>query len=130
MARQLPHSLAERLILVVEDEYIVAMDLAQSLEELGAIIVGPAGSVEGALALVMAGTPIDAALLDVNLGREWVYPVADVLQARGVPYVFATGYEKWIIPVSHRDAPWCEKPVNIAHLARILASLPVTSRTA
>ncbi len=130
MGSAVSQSLAGRLILLVEDEYVVAIDLAQSLEQLGAVIVGPAGSVEDALALIMAGPPIDAALLDVNLGSERVYPVADVLQARGVPYVFTTSYGNWIIPTPHSSAPWCEKPVNIAHLVRILSSLPTAAKGA
>jgi CheY-like chemotaxis protein len=83
--------LSGKSILVVEDEPIVAMMLEEWLEDLGARVVGPAGTVAEALALVDS-THIDVALLDVNLGNERSGAVADRLRERGVPFVFATGY--------------------------------------
>ncbi|MDQ4087792.1 MAG: response regulator [Pseudomonadota bacterium] len=80
-----------KLILVVEDEPIVAMMIEDLLEELGARALGPARS--NAQALHLAETSaIDAAILDVNLGDERSYEVAERLRERGVPFVFATGY--------------------------------------
>ncbi|MCQ4190789.1 response regulator [Methylocystis suflitae] len=90
MAERTADTLSGRRILIVEDEYIIAADLAQLLEGLGAK-VGPAGSVADALALIARQPAIDVALLDVTLGSEKIFPVADVLQARGVAFVFATG---------------------------------------
>jgi len=111
-----------RRLLVVEDEYMIAMELTRSLEELGAEVVGPAGSVEDALELVgRDGGRLDAAVLDINLRDERVYPVADALTARGVPFVFATGYDSMAIPSSYASAPRCEKPVDKLQLARLLA---------
>jgi CheY-like chemotaxis protein len=130
MTEMVQQPLVGRSILVVEDEYVIATELAQSLEDLGAVVVGPAGSVGDALTLVSEGAPIDAALLDVNLGSERVYPVADILQAQGVPYIFTTGYEGWTIPAPYSAAPWCEKPINIGHLVRILSSFQVASKSA
>jgi CheY-like chemotaxis protein len=111
-----------RRILVVEDEYMIAADLSLSLEELGAVVVGPAGSVADALALAAGEPELDAAVLDVNLGSEKAFPVADALLARGVPFVFATGYDDWIIPAGYQDAPRFQKPVDTRALARILST--------
>jgi DNA-binding LytR/AlgR family response regulator len=110
-----------RCLLVVEDEYLVAADLAASLELLGAEVVGPAGSVEEALTLVEnEGGRLDGAVLDINLRNERVYPVADVLAARGVPFVFTTGYDAAVVPRPYSDVPRCEKPVDRARLIRCL----------
>jgi CheY-like chemotaxis protein len=114
--------LAGRHLLVVEDEYIIAADLASWLESKGAQVLGPAGSVEDALALLERdGTP-DAAVLDVNLGEERVYPVADALKAAHVPFVFLSGYDRKAIPERYKDAPCCSKPLDRAQLLRALAN--------
>jgi DNA-binding LytR/AlgR family response regulator len=111
-----------RCFLVVEDEYLIAADLAASLELLGAEVVGPAGSVAEALTLVEnEGGRLDGAVLDINLRNERVYPVADVLAARGVPFVFTTGYDAAAVPSPYSDAPRCEKPVDKARLIRCLS---------
>ena len=99
-----------RRILVVEDEYLQAENLREELEELGVEVVGPVPSVSAALALLVAGTPVDAAILDVGLGSEMVFPVAEALQARAIPFVFATGYETWTLPSAFAHVPCCEKP--------------------
>src|SRR5438270_8852311 len=83
-----------RRVLVVEDEYLIAADIAASLEALGAEVAGPAASVAEALTfLERDGDRLDGAVLDVNLGKERVYPLADVLRSRGIPFVFTTGYD-------------------------------------
>jgi CheY-like chemotaxis protein len=113
-----------RRLLVVEDEYLVAADLAASLESLGAEIIGPAASVEEALSfLEKDGVPLDGALLDINLRNERVYPVADVLTARGIPFVFTTGYDAVAIPSAYAQAPRCEKPVDRTQLVRWLSKI-------
>lgn len=121
MAKTAANTLSGRHVLVVEDDYMIAVDLARSLEDLGVTVVGPVGSVVDALALVRGASALDAAVLDVNLGHgEKVYPVADALRARGVPFVFATGYDHWIIPNAYADAPRFEKPVDTRALLRAL----------
>jgi DNA-binding LytR/AlgR family response regulator len=113
-----------RRLLIVEDEYIIASDLAHLLEAMGAKIVGPAGSVQDALELVERNAQhLDGAVLDVNLRDERVYPVADALAAHGLPFVFATGYDALAIPDTYAAAPRCEKPVDVAQLVRLLAPL-------
>jgi DNA-binding response OmpR family regulator len=78
-------------ILLVEDEYLIAIMAADMLEELGAVVVGPADTNERGLALIESES-IDAALLDVNLNGDRSDPIADRLKGRGVPFAFVTGY--------------------------------------
>ena len=112
-------ALAGRRVLVVEDEYFLADDMAQALRKLGAEIVGPVPTLDKALAL-LAAEPIDAAVLDINLKGQTVYPVADALIERGVPFVFATGYSQAEVPPTYRDVPRWEKPFNPQDLAKVL----------
>jgi len=117
-----------RRFLVVEDEYLIAADIAASLEALGAEVAGPAASVAEALTfLERDGDRLDGAVLDVNLGKERVYPLADVLKGRGIPFVFTTGYDASAVPNSYADVPRCEKPVDARRLARCL--FDVTQRS-
>ena len=123
MAESVLEALRGRKLLLVEDEYIVAADLAIRLEDVGAEIVGPAGSVEEALELVQSeGGRLDGAVLDVNLAGQRVYPVADALITQGVPFVLTTGYDASAIDSKYADVPRCEKPVDPAALARSLAA--------
>jgi two-component system, response regulator PdtaR len=78
-------------ILVVEDEFLIAMELEQTLRRAGYQVVGPAASLATALELLRQVRP-DAAVLDVNLAGEYVTPVAEVLRAMTVPFVLASGY--------------------------------------
>jgi CheY-like chemotaxis protein len=113
-----------RRLLVVEDEYLVAADLAASLESLGTEVIGPAASVEEALSFVEKdGARLDGAVLDINLRNERVYPVADVLTARGIPFVFTSGYDAVAIPSAYAKAPRCEKPVDRTQLIRWLSKI-------
>jgi CheY-like chemotaxis protein len=106
-------------VLVVEDEYMLADALADGLTALGVQVVGPVGGLEEALALA-AKSELDGAILDINLGGETVFPLADALAARGVPYVFATGYGRDSIPEPYRGAPILSKPVDVAALKSLL----------
>lgn len=114
--------LAGRRILVVEDVYFVADDIAAALRGAGAIVVGPAPNGPAALSL-MASERLDAAVLDINLHDEAVYPVAEALRARGTPFVFATGYDRCSIPAAYRGVPLWEKPFDSAALIRSLPAL-------
>ena len=109
-----PAGSGRRRVLVVEDEYMIAQDLARELEDVGAEVLGPVPSVADALALLVAeAVPPDAAILDVNLGGEMVFPVAEALRERGVPFVFVTGYDPWSLPQAYADVPCCEKPFDV-----------------
>jgi CheY-like chemotaxis protein len=112
--------LSDRTILIVEDELVIALDLATTLERRGAHVIGPATTIAAALALIDGSRRIDAAVLDINLRDELVFPVADALRDRNVPYVFATGYGEDIIPTVHRDVARHEKPVDPEAVARAL----------
>ncbi|WP_210526686.1 response regulator [Rubellimicrobium arenae] len=102
-----------RRVLVVEDEFLIAEDLCEELQSCGAKVMGPAASVAEALALLDHGPAPDMAVLDIGLEDEKVYPVADALRARGIPFVFATGYDAWVIPHAYTDVPRVEKPVGL-----------------
>lgn len=107
-------------VLVVEDEYLVADDLRRELETCGAQVIGPAPRIADALALLSVTTQLDAAILDVNVAGRCVTPVAAELTRRGVPFVLATGYDAWALPSPLDTAPRCEKPVDLASIARAL----------
>jgi DNA-binding NtrC family response regulator len=107
---------------MVEDEMIVAWLLEDMLTDLGCAVIGPAGSVKQALAMIEAEA-IDAAVLDVNLNGEMSYPIADALAARGVPFVFVTGYDKGRILDGYRVFPVLQKPFHRSELSDILAKL-------
>lgn len=114
--------LHDRRLLVAEDEYLLAWHLCQQLEADGATVVGPAASVADALRMVAETPRLDGAVLDVNLGGDMVYPVADALRARGIPFMLATGYDVEMIPEAYRDAICAQKPVEVALVARALGS--------
>src|SRR6266850_2014306 len=101
-------SLEGRRILVVEDEAVEALMLEDLLAEAGCVVIGPAGTTESALTLIEQKA-IDCAVLDVKLLDGQVYPVADTLAARGVPFVFATAYEADALASRYAKAPRIEK---------------------
>jgi CheY-like chemotaxis protein len=116
-------------VLVVEDEHLVALALVDDLEELGAIVVGPAASVEGALGLIDQHA-VDAAVLDIKLQAQLVFPVADVLKAKDVPFLFTSGFDAAVLPADYADIPTCEKPANPVTLMRMLGELAGAGRRA
>lgn len=86
-----------RRVLVIEDEMMVAMGLEMALADAGYEVIGPFGRLEQALEAAR-NDQVDVALLDVNLRGEPVFPVADALAARGIPYAFLTGYGRESLP--------------------------------
>lgn len=106
-------------VLIVEDEYYLAADLADVLRAHGAEVVGPVGTLADAEAALGAGG-IDRAVLDVNLRGELSFPIADRLEAAGIPYVIATGYSSDILPPRFRERPRLEKPFRPERLAEML----------
>lgn len=111
-----------RRILVVEDEYLIADAVQIALQGEGAVVVGPAQSVRKALRLLDTEVHVDCAILDLNLGDEQVFPVADLLQARGVPFLFTTGYDAAAVPQAWRHVQRLEKPIEIAAIAHALSA--------
>ena len=99
-----------RRILVVEDEALVAMLLETMLEDMGFSPVGPVGDIDTALEMLSDDGRLDGALLDVNVAGREVFPVAAALKARGVPFVFSTGYGEGGLPEDWRGHPTIQKP--------------------
>ncbi len=112
-----------RRFLVVEDEEIIAVDAADTLARLGAEIVGPVSTVRDAFdAIEGACGGLDAALLDINLRGQAIFPVAAFLKMKHIPFAFVTGYDKSVIPAFFRSTPIFTKPANweviASHLSR------------
>jgi PAS domain S-box-containing protein len=105
-------------VMIVEDEALVAMVVTESLTNLGCSVVGPFSRCSEAIAAIDANA-IDAAILDVNLDGEMVYPLADMLAHRGVPFIFVTGYGAESIDPRFKHIPVIQKPVERHVLQRI-----------
>lgn len=110
-----------RRILVVEDNFGIARTLAMLFQRYGAVILGPAGTVEDAMALVEAEAHIDGAVLDINVRDRLIYPVARALLLRGVRTVLVTGYDRTFIDPEFADIPCVLKPWNAEHLMKLLS---------
>ena len=102
--------LAGRKILIVEDESLVAMLLETMLEDMGCELFGTASRVPEALEMLSGDDLPDGALLDVNVAGETVYPVAELLKAKGIPMVFSTGYGQGGLAEGWDDQPSLQKP--------------------
>ena len=109
-----------RRILVVEDEVIVGMLLEDMLGELGCEVAAISTQLEEALQLART-LEVDLAILDINLGGTQSFPVADVLSARSIPFLFATGYGARILKPPYSDTPTLQKPFQLEDLRRILS---------
>src|SRR5262249_6943566 len=107
-------SLGEKRILIVEDEYFIAQDMARAFRALGARVFGPVATAEAAMDLVRE-QDVDVAVLDIHLRGGTVYPLADLLLSQGVPFLFATGYDPATVPQRHSPIRLCEKPVAPGH---------------
>lgn len=108
-------------ILVLEDEFLTALDLCDTLDALGCEVVGPVSRVERALAIARTEA-LAGAVLDVNVDGERSDPVADALSNRAIPFVFVTGYAREDLAPRHRDCRMLQKPVLAAEL-KIVAEL-------
>jgi CheY-like chemotaxis protein len=109
-------------ILIVEDQVIFALHVADVVEEMGHEPVGPVGSVAAALPIAVQ-EPLAAALLDIRLTDRTVRPVADVLQRRTIPFAFMTAYTRLHLPPAHRDRPFLCKPFSDDALRAAIAAL-------
>ncbi len=108
-------SLAGYRVLVVEDEYYIAMEVEATLQALGCVTVGPTSKLDEALRLAREEA-LDAAVLDVSIRGGPVFPVAEQLLARGIPFVLASGYSDWALPETLRDQPRLSKPFRSREL--------------
>lgn len=117
------HSKTEQLrILVVEDESLVAMFLEDVLEDLGHRMLGPYSRVDAALAAV-GSEEFDVAILDVNVNGQAIFPVADAIAARDIPFIFSTGYGQKSLPEKYRPRPTLDKPFLPGDVEAVLAKL-------
>jgi DNA-binding response OmpR family regulator len=107
-------------VLLAEDEFLIAEDLASALSAAGATVIGPAYTVARALSLIQSGDALDGAVLDVNLKGEAVFPVADALFSRGISFVFTTGYDRQYLKGQYEGIVRLEKPIDSAKLVAVL----------
>jgi DNA-binding response OmpR family regulator len=106
-------------VLVVEDEAMIAMLVEDMILDFGSEVVGPATQMDEALRLARQGE-LDAAILDINVGGAVVFPVAEVLRERGIPFIFATGYGATGLPPRFLNSATLPKPFNYENLADAL----------
>lgn len=117
-------SLKGRRILVVEDEAVLAIMVEDMLIDLGCVVVGVAGTVEKGIAIASStDVALDGAVLDVNIGGEAVFPVAEALTARGVPFIFATGYGTDGLEPRYAWRPTVAKPFLLRTLEQALLEI-------
>lgn len=109
-------------ILVVEDEYLIRMLLEDMLADLGYDVAGAVGTIAEASELAANGD-VSAAVLDVNLDGQEIYPVAAILAKRGLPFVFVTGYGENSLIDPYRDRPALQKPFQAEQLKAALEKL-------
>ncbi|WP_298106159.1 response regulator [Bradyrhizobium sp.] len=106
-------------VFLVEDEVMIRMMVADMLEELGYRVVGEAGDIGEAMKLAQSAE-FDLAILDVNVNGKVISPVAELIAARNLPFIFATGYGSSGLPAEYRDRPALQKPFQIETLARVI----------
>jgi CheY-like chemotaxis protein len=124
MSGPTPDAASPRRVLVVEDEMLIGMLLEDMLTDMGHTVVAIVPRVNEALATARRES-FDVAILDVHLNGQAVFPVAEVLIERGIPFVFATGYGERGLPEQYRDRPILQKPFAMDDLVKTLAALKV-----
>lgn len=112
----------QKQILIVEDEFLIAIHVADIMTDLGFCVIGPVGDINQALARVQQER-LDGAILDVNLSGQLVFPVAAALAARRIPFILTSGYDVAGLPPEWRDRPVLRKPVVERDLARLAQSV-------
>lgn len=117
------NQLSGKSVLMVEDEYLIADALCSALEMEDMRVVGPFPNVASAMQALDEGAAVDAAVLDVNLNGERVYPLADRLMAENVPIVLTTGYDGDAIPRGYAHLELLQKPVPLQQLFGCLSDL-------
>ena len=122
LASELSGRRARLRVLLVEDENLVALLLEDMVAELGHTVVGPVARLDKALETAQREA-FDVAILDVNINGEEAYPIADALVARGIPFVFSTGYGKKGLPAPYSDRPALQKPFQRHDLQKFFAEL-------
>lgn len=110
-------------VLIVEDTFLIGVQLKKDIESLGYSVIGPAASVQKAHELIER-EDVQAAVLDINLGHEDSYPIAGTLHEQDIPFLFITGYNELTISGSEfEDRTLLRKPIHLAELEESLAGL-------
>ncbi|HEY1503507.1 MAG TPA: response regulator [Stellaceae bacterium] len=129
MTEEMEPNIEGARIFVVEDESVITMLLQDMFEELNCEVVSLASRFQDALD--KANTlSFEVAILDVNLNGQRTFPIAEALRARGLPFIFATGYGAAAVPENFRAAPVLQKPFRIADLERAVRTALATPRAA
>lgn len=116
-----------RIVLIVEDSFLVARDLRATVEWAGAVVVGPVARRDKALALISA-EHLDAAVVDVSLDPEGSLAIAEALTAHHIPYLIVSGFPREELPVGMHRAPYLSKPVEPGELVEAIARFSPTTR--
>jgi CheY-like chemotaxis protein len=106
-------------VFLVEDEVMIRMMVSDMLEDLGYRVVAEAGEINEAMKLAQTAE-FDIAILDVNVNGKVISPVAELIRARNLPFIFATGYGSSGLPEEYRDRPALQKPFQLETLARMI----------
>ena len=106
----------------------MASELAEGLDEMGIDVVGPVPGVDEAFDAIHANEDVDAAILDINLGGQMVFPIADELDRRSIPFIFATAFEPNVVPDRHADELVLRKPLEITSVASALSWVLISGR--
>lgn len=117
-------NLADRRILLVEDEALLALIAEEVLQDQGCVVIGPVGKLSTALQMA-TDEALDAAVLDVTIRGGKSYPVAEQLTARGIPFVLVSGYGSWMLPEELRESPQLTKPFSAENLVATVSALLV-----
>jgi DNA-binding response OmpR family regulator len=120
--------LAGLRILVVEDDYFIADEICATLRESGAEVLGPAPDIQQGLDVVKS-QHIDCAVLDINLHGDLAFSLASELRDRGTPSIFATGYDRSVLPGAFSDSVRLEKPVDLTALLHAVQSVCRQAKT-
>jgi DNA-binding NtrC family response regulator len=114
-----------KVVLLVEDDYLVADALRAALEDEGMQVAGPYPSISSAMRVLDNAEQVDVALLDVHLNNERVFPLADRLVDEGIPAIFVTGYEGETFPERFAALPRLSKPVPYQELFACIAKVAI-----
>ena len=117
-----PAGLEGLRVFVVEDDMLIAIHIEEALQNLGCVVVGPVAKLDAALRMADS-EDLDAAILDVNIRGGPVFPVAERLRARGIPFALASGYGDWALPEAFRNQPRLTKPFTEQELGAQVLSL-------
>ncbi len=118
----LPPVLSGRRILLVEDSPVVGPFTVDVLADLGCEVVGPAPTMASARKIIAEGV-FDAALMDIHIRGERVFPLCEMLEALTVPFVFTSGYTDWTMPDKWKDRPRLQKPYTVGQVEDVLKDL-------